>query len=97
MHFFSYNVSYNVSDSVLPMCLFKRNSHKLEHHSVNYKENKSKNKIGKDTNKDWTGLDFNSAQRTAEDSRKWRKIVEIVSSGARKDGPDGSKTRWQAM
>ena len=30
--------------------------------------------------RDWTGLDFNSSQRAAEDSQKWQRIVADVSS-----------------
>ena len=32
--------------------------------------------------KDWTGLDFYSSQRAAEDRQRWKKIVGDFSSGA---------------
>ena len=32
--------------------------------------------------REWTGLDFNSSQRAAEDRQRWQKIVAGVSSGA---------------
>ena len=35
-----------------------------------------------DNIKEWTGLDFNSSQRAAEDRQRWQKIVADVSSGA---------------
>ena len=34
-----------------------------------------------DNIKDWTGLDFNSSQRAAEDRQRWQKIVVDVNSG----------------
>ena len=36
----------------------------------------------KDNIREWTGLDFNSSQRAAEDCQRWQKIVADVSSGA---------------
>ena len=35
-----------------------------------------------DNIREWTGLDFNSSQRAAEDRQRWHKIVADVSSGA---------------
>ena len=35
-----------------------------------------------DNIREWTGLDFNSSQRAAEDRQRWQKIVADVSSGA---------------
>ena len=35
-----------------------------------------------DNIREWTGLDFNSSQRAAEDRQRWQKIVANVSSGA---------------
>ena len=35
-----------------------------------------------DNTREWTGLDFNSSQRAAEDRQRWQKIVADVSSGA---------------
>ena len=35
-----------------------------------------------DNIKEWTGLDFHSSQRAAEDRQTWQKIVVDVSSGA---------------
>ena len=35
-----------------------------------------------DNIKKWTGLDFNSSQRAAEDRQRWQKSVADVSSGA---------------
>ena len=35
-----------------------------------------------DNIREWTGLDFNSSQRAAEDRQRWQKIVSDVSSGA---------------
>ena len=39
-------------------------------------------KIWEDNIKEWTGLDFNSSLRAAEDRQRWQKIVADVSSGA---------------
>ena len=35
-----------------------------------------------DNIREWTGLDFNSSQRAAEDRQRWQKIVADVNSGA---------------
>ncbi len=35
-----------------------------------------------DNIREWTGLDFNSSQRAAEDHQRWQKIVADVDSGA---------------
>ena len=35
-----------------------------------------------DNIREWTGLDFNSSQRAAEDRQRWQKIVADVSRGA---------------
>ena len=41
-----------------------------------------KKKRWEDNITDWTGLDFNSSQRAAEDRQRWQKIVADVNSGA---------------
>ena len=43
---------------------------------------KRQNKRWEDNIREWTGLDFNSSQRTAEDRQRWQKIVADVNSGA---------------
>ena len=56
---------------------------KVVHGTVPGKRKKEgKRKDGKDNIREWTGLDFNSSQRAAEDSQRWQKIVANVSSGA---------------
>ena len=35
-----------------------------------------------DNIREWTGLDFNSSQRAADDRQSWQKIVADVSNGA---------------
>ena len=40
------------------------------------------NERWEDNIKEWTGLDFNSSQREAEDRQRLQKIVADVSSGA---------------
>ena len=35
-----------------------------------------------DNIREWTGFDFNSSQRAAEDRQRWQKIVADVSRGA---------------
>ena len=37
-------------------------------------------KIWEDNIKDWTGLDFNSSQRAAEDRQRWQKIVSSCAT-----------------
>ena len=51
-------------------------------HNTRAKEKGRAKEIWADNIKEWTGLDFNSIQRAAEDRQRWQKIVANVSSGA---------------
>ena len=35
-----------------------------------------------DNIREWTGLDYNSSPRAAEDRQRWQKIVDDVNNGA---------------
>ena len=56
-----------------------KGSNKAQYQGKEKEEGKRKD--GKKTS-EWTGLDFNSSQRVAEDHQRWLKIVADVNSGA---------------
>ena len=51
-------------------------------HIIRKRKRGRQKKRWEDTIKEWTGLDFNSSQRAAEDGQIWQKIVVDFSSGA---------------